>query len=116
LRAWASALALCAFFARALIPLGFMPGTVHGQAQIIVCPAGLHAMPGSPANGHHPDGAQHGEYSCAFAQSVGTAAAPPALQLLPVVALATGPIDLQRIDLPAAFGPDRQQSPRGPPA
>ena len=117
----ATLLVLGVLFLRALVPAGFMPAPVDGRLAFVVCdakmPAGVHqhhhAHPGHDNAAHH-EGA-HSDPTCPYAQS----AAPAPLPTLPVLAGGAGcdllvpPAAVTQTFL--AFGPTRQQSPRGPP-
>ena len=101
---------------RAAIPAGFMAASIDGTLQIVLC------QPGLMAGGHHHH--QHLDSTpspsdvdptCPYAQSAGPALM-PTLPVLPAVAT------LHRLEPTAAttqtqlaYGPPRQQSPRGPP-
>ena len=113
--------ALTAALVRALIPIGFMPASVHGTIELVFCDGGgHHQADGSrsdydPANrspaGHH--GVDQGP--CPFALSV----APPLLAAsMPDMAAAVHADELA-VAAPAALvreAPPRFSTPRGPPA
>jgi hypothetical protein len=106
-----AALAFIAFFAHALIPSGFMPGSVHGQAQLVVCDG---HMSGAAHAGQYGKSGSNAESSCPFALGGGAAPLPAHFDL----ALAHGAPDLL-----VPFGerpvvsetPLRHTAPRGPP-
>lgn len=107
-----AALALIAFFAHALIPTGFMPGSVHGQAQLVVCDG---HMAGSGHAGHHGNSGSNADSPCPFALSGGAAPLPAHFDL----ALAHVAPDLlvPFIERPiVSETPFRHTAPRGPPA
>ena len=101
---------------RASSPAGFMAASVDGNLQIVLCQSDM--MTGGHHHHHHD--ARGGasidvDPTCPYAQSAGPALM-PVLPLLPTVAAmhcleSTAPISHTR----NAFGPRRQQSPRGPP-
>jgi hypothetical protein len=106
-----AALAFVAFFAHALIPAGFMPGSVHGQAQLVVCD-GHTAGVGHP--GHPGKPGSNAESPCPFALGGGSAPLPAHIDL----SLAHVAPDLLApfIWQPAVFEtPFRHSAPRGPP-
>jgi hypothetical protein len=106
------ALALIAFFAHALIPTGFMPGSVHGQAQLVVCDG--HMVDFGHA-GHHGNSGSNADSPCPFALSGGAAPLPAHFDM----ALAHVAPDLlvPFIERPVVSGaPLRHTAPRGPPA
>jgi len=107
-----AALAFIAFFTHALIPNGFMPGSVHGQAQLVVCDG---RMAGTSPAGHHGDSDSNADSPCPFALSGGAALLPA--QLEPGLALVAPILPLgPSIDRPiAAEPPLRHTAPRGPP-
>jgi len=98
-------LAFIAVFARALIPVGFMPGTVHGQPQLILCD-GHHAL--------HGHAGLNTDSPCPFALS-GGAAPPPTLPDWSIAGAAPEsrrPFDGSSV----VFAPPyRHTAPRGPP-
>jgi hypothetical protein len=101
---------------RALIPAGFMAASVDGTLQIVLC------QPGAMAQGHHhhhpgtPDSAPADvDPTCPYAQSAGPA-------LMPTLPILPAELAMHRLEPPPtitqtliAFGPPRQQFPRGPP-
>jgi hypothetical protein len=108
-----AALALVAIISRALIPMGFMPVVVNGEAQLRFCSgvAGAtdliqHAHPGSTSSADAP---------CVFAVSGGAAPIPAAVHIAVahVAPLLTVPLAEHSI-LPEA--PPRYTAPRGPPS
>lgn len=67
-RQGAGALALLAVFARALIPVGFMPTTGADGVRMALCSAGIVGL--APATTDHSDGTPpHHDSVCPFAQS-----------------------------------------------
>ena len=112
---WVAALVLPLLALRALVPSGFMATSVAGSMQMVFC------EPGAMAGHHHPaahDGARHSkavDQTCPFAQSAG----PAPLPSLPVLATDAAPrafaVILAVAQTVPAFGPARQQTPRGPP-
>jgi len=106
-----SALALMAFCVHALIPSGFMPGSVNGQAEIVMCSGHVaHAI----TTGHSGDLGSQADSVCPFALSDGFA--PPAAQLdaslMHAVPAQTAPL----IELPiVSRPPSRYTAARGPP-
>jgi hypothetical protein len=111
IRGCLAALAFVAFFAHALIPAGFMPGSVHGQAQLVVCDG---HMAGSGHPGHPAKSGSNAESPCPFAMSAGAA---------PLAAHVALPPVQPAPDLLAPFigqpalseTPFRHSAPRGPP-
>ncbi len=113
-RFWVAALLLPLLAVRALVPAGFMAAPVAGSVQIVFCDAG--AMAGHHHAGH--DGGHHSpvaDPTCPFAQSAG----PAPLPSIPVLAADAAPHSFERIlavsQTAPASGPERQQTPRGPP-
>ena len=107
-----AALALVAFFAHALIPTGFMPGSVQGQAQLVVCDG---HMVGFGHAGHHGNSGSNADSPCPFALSGGAAPLPAHFDM----ALAHIAPDLlvPFIERPVVSEtPLRHAAPRGPPA
>jgi hypothetical protein len=108
-----AALALVAVISRALIPMGFMPIVVNGEAQLRFC-SGVaggtdlahHAHPGSTSTADAP---------CVFAVSGGAAAIPTAIHfaLTDVAPRLAVPL-AEQSTLPEA--PPRYTAPRGPPS
>lgn len=118
---------------RALLPAGFMPAADAAGFRLVMCSEGLaaiasHGHEGASAAGHHhgspaapghdtpqEDGSGRGDGPCLFALS--------ALNVPPVefLALRSEPLYLASFTaapastLPAATGPPRQASVRGPP-
>lgn len=111
-----AAVALAAFFLRALIPLGYMP-SADGSSALTICSgwasASTHAA-GNVAPGH---GSHHADAICSFALA-STFAAPPELSSgTQWTALLDAHVPIDRTSPPAALaGPPRAQSSRAPPA
>ncbi|MCX7056898.1 MAG: hypothetical protein NTZ79_06810 [Proteobacteria bacterium] len=113
-RFWVVAMVLPLLALRALVPAGFMAAPVAGAIQIVFC------EPGAMAGHHHP-GHDAGHQStvadptCPFAQSAG----PAPLPSIPVLAADSAPSGVEPIltvsQTAPASGPERQQTPRGPP-
>jgi len=119
---WAAIAVLGLLFLRALVPPGFMLAAVDGIPAIVLCDADLPAGPHAQHHHHHPgaDGASHpggahGDPTCPYAQSAGSAPLPT----LPI--LAGGAVyDLfvpapMATEASPASGPIRKQTSRGPP-
>ena len=114
-RFWVAALVLPLLALRALVPSGFMASSVAGSMQMVFC------EPGAMAGHHHPaahDGGHHSkavDQTCPFAQSAG----PAPLPSIPVLAADSAPSGVEPIltvsQTAPASGPERQQTPRGPP-
>lgn len=108
-------IALTAAFARALIPVGFMPASVHGTVQIMFCDGGGHHHADGASPGHEPAGHHAADQGpCPFALS---GAAPLLPAAVPGEALAAT-LDQFAVALPAAAtreAPPRYAAPRGPP-
>jgi hypothetical protein len=106
-----AALAFIALFTHALIPTGFMPGSVHGQAQLVVCNG---HMAGSSHAGHHGNSGSNADSPCPFALSGGAAPLPAHfdLGLEHVAPDLLVPFIEWRID---SEPPLRHAAPRGPP-
>jgi hypothetical protein len=108
-----ASLALVAVIARALIPMGFMPIVVNGEAQLRFC-SGVaggahfdqHGQPGSTSTADAP---------CVFAVSGGAAPIPTAIlfTLAHVAPRLAVPL-AEQSTLPEA--PPRHTAPRGPPS
>ena len=120
---WTVPVVLGMIFLRALVPAGFMLAPVEGRIAFVLCAAEMPAGTGQPPHRHHHPGAGaaaphagvHGDPSCPYAQSAGSAPLPT----LPV--LAGGAVSDRPVpppDVTQTFqtsGPDRQQTSRGPP-
>jgi len=113
---WGTLIVLGMLFLRALVPAGFMLAPVDGSLSVVLCESEMLA-----AGHHHPghDHAMHqgahGDPTCPYAQSAGSAP-------LPTLPLLSGGAVFDLLVPPTAstqtflsFGPTRQQSPRGPP-
>ncbi len=104
-------------FLRALIPAGVMLAPDDGHLALVLCgveisaPAQHHA--GHDHTAHHHG--LHADPACPYAQSAGPAPLPalPALAGAPTPGVLVLPTALAQTFL--AFGPTRQQTPRGPP-
>jgi len=105
-------LALIAFFAHALIPTGFMPGSVQGHAQLVVCDG---HMADSHQPGHHGNSGSNADSPCPFALSGGAAPLPAHFDL--ALAHAAPDLLVPFIERPVVSEtPLRHTAPRGPPA
>lgn len=113
-RQWAGAFVLLAVFARALIPVGFMPTAGHDGVRMALCSAGILA-PALATTDHSGGTLPHHDSICPFAQSAAGALLPtlavtsPAL--LPQSVLISG--NAERLAATAALSHDH--APRGPP-
>lgn len=110
-------LALTAALARALIPVGFMPASVHGTVQIMFCEGGSHHHDGGASPGHDDPVGRHAsdQGPCPFALS---GAAPLLPEALSAVTLAAT-VDEVAVSPPTVVtrdAPNRYAAPRGPPA
>jgi hypothetical protein len=111
LRGCLSALALMAYLAHALIPTGFMPGSLNGQAQFVACDG---HMAGTGHVGHHGNPGSKGDSRCPFA--LGGAAAPLPAHLDPALAHVAPDLHVPFIERSVPFeAPLRHNAPRGPP-
>ena len=114
-RFWVAALVLPLLALRALVPSGFMATSVAGSMQMVFCEPG--AMAGHHHHAEHDTGhhSKAVDQTCPFAQSAG----PAPLPSLPVLATDAAPHGFALIlavsQTAPAFGPQRQQTPRGPP-
>jgi hypothetical protein len=113
-RQWAGALVLLAVFARALIPVGYMPAAGHDGMQMVLCSAGLLAQVPNAAD-HSGHTLPHGDSICPFAQSAGGA-------LLPALVIATPAFLSKPVlifgyaePLAAQASLSHDHAPRGPP-
>lgn len=95
---------------RALVPAGFMAAaTGDGGVHMQFCAhAGMHGS-------HAPDSRQGADPRCPFAQSASPAPLPVLPVMEPGVQLRASDQPLLVIRTAGAFGPRRQQTPRGPP-
>ena len=104
-------LLLAALLLRAMVPLGWMPGTAQlGQASWIICTADGQIQHGTPGK----DDAHHHQQPCAFAAAhvmASPEAGAIATPLLQIAAIDTGEAPAN-LFLAASFAP---QSPRAPP-
>lgn len=109
-----AALALVAVISRALIPMGFMPIVVNGEAQLRFCTGGAggathldqHGQPGSTSTADAP---------CVYAVSGGAAPIPTAIHIAHAHAAPRLAVPLaDQSALPEA--PPRHTAPRGPPS
>ena len=109
-------LALAAALARALIPVGFMPASVHGTVQIMFCGGGDHHHLGGTPPGHDPAGHHASDQGpCPFALSGAAPLLPDAVAGTAVAAT----VDELAAPPPTAAvrdAPLRYSAPRGPPA
>jgi hypothetical protein len=119
---WATLLVFGMLFLRALVPAGFMLAPVDGHLAVVLCEPGVMASGDHHLHHHHPGNdpaahhGMHGDPSCPYAQSAGSAPLPT----LPVLTagaipdrLAATPVATQTL---LTFGPPRQQTSRGPPS
>ena len=107
-----AALVFIAFVAHALIPSGFMPGSVHGHGQLVVCNG---HMPGSAGSGHQGGSGTKGDSPCPFA--LGGAATPPPAQFdLALARVTPGLVAPFFEDSILSETPPRYAAPRGPPS
>ncbi len=107
-------LAFLAFFAHALIPVGFMPGTVHGQPQLVICDSDLPGLAHHHHHGQHGNSGSHSNVLCAFAMSGGAAPLPADLDY--ALAQAVPELPVSFIERPVVSEtPPRYTAPRGPP-
>lgn len=110
-RPWLAAWLVAALLARALVPVGFMPGA----GGIVLCPGYAAAAPADhagPGDGH----AQVDDHACRYAAAVvpmGTPQPAPAVAYAPVVSFEAQP-PAERPVVHATIAPTRL--PRGPPA
>ena len=104
-------LLLAALLLRAMVPLGWMPGTAQlGQASWIICTADGQIQHGTPGK---DDAGQH-QQPCAFAAA--QVLVSPAGHALPVPLLQVAAIDSASVSTaPAMAAHFTPQSPRGPP-
>jgi hypothetical protein len=131
LRRWLGVLAALALALRVLVPTGYMLAAVHGRAQLVLCPAGLH----QGAHRHHGAGAvhqasamelallhghaagfAHAAEQCPFALAGGAGlagAVPEPAQASFVLLMPVRTAALATVPVPP---PPRHQAPRGPPA
>lgn len=110
-RASLAALALLAFCAHALIPAGFMPGSVHGGPQLVLCSG---HMPGSAHPGHHGGSGSGADAPCPFA--LGGGAAPLPSHLHSALASVAPDLLVPLVEQPVVSEtPLRHTAPRGPP-
>jgi hypothetical protein len=107
-----AALALIALFARALIPVGYMPAVVHGHTQLALCEGGTAA----PAQrGHHGHSGSQADAPCLYAMSGGAAPLPAKLDFS--LAPARTVVRMSFVERTAiAEAPPRYTAPRGPPS
>ena len=107
-----AALALIALIARALIPLGFMPGVVDGRPRLVICDG---RMSGSADLGRHGRPGSSAETPCPFAHCWG--AAPPPSTLGVSLASTAPMIAVPFIERTVPAGaPPRYSAARGPPS
>jgi len=112
-------LAFLAFFARALIPVGFMPGTVHGQPQLVLCDGGALGSAhhhGLHDHGHHGNSGSHSHSDglCPFDMSGGSAPLPTDLDHALAQTLPELPVSFSEHPV-VSETPPRYTAPRGPP-
>jgi hypothetical protein len=105
-------LAFVAYLAHALIPSGFMPGSAHGHAQLVVCTGHMHGYAGST---HQGGSGTKGDSPCPFALGGGATPLPAQfdLYLARVTPGLVAPFFEGSI-LPEI--PPRHAAPRGPPS
>jgi hypothetical protein len=112
MRRYFATLALIAMIARALIPTGFMPVVVHGEAQLRICHGLAHGL---PHHGDHGHAGPHSDAPCPFAISGAAAPLPATIDF----SLAhTAPELTTRSPEYTALSetPARYAAPRGPPS
>jgi hypothetical protein len=107
-----AALAFIAYLVHALVPTGFMPGTAHGHAQLVVCTG---HMPGSAGPGHQGGSGTKGDSPCPFA--LGGGATPLHAQFDLALARVTPGLVAPFFEgsIPSET-PPRHAAPRGPPS
>ena len=114
-RRWGAWLLVTALALRALVPAGFMLAPGASGAEFVFCAAGAAHHHGG-ADGHSHSHGAGADPTCPFAQSAGPAPLPTlAAWVPPIEAAAHDPAAPLSIP-PAAPGPNRVQSPRGPPS
>ena len=112
---WLLPLLLVMLGARAAVPAGFMLSPVEGRLDLVICDAD--AASALRHHGHEHDGHHHAQSdpTCPYAQSAGPAPL-PALAALPAAPVASERVQpVLAAQLHARFGPQRQQTSRGPP-
>jgi len=113
IREYFAVLAFVAFFAHALIPVGFMPGTVHGQPQLVICDGDLPGL-AHHHHGHHGNSGSHADVLCPFSLIGGAAPLPTDLDHALVQSSPAQPVSF--IERPVVSEtPPRYTAPRGPP-
>jgi hypothetical protein len=115
---WGLRFVLAALCLRALVPAGYMLTPIEGRLAIVLCDAAATGAHHHHHAGDHPNRGHdhtHPDPTCPFAQSAAPAPLPalPVLASRPLATLLRAATDLPQTNAP--FGPDRQQSPRGPP-
>jgi len=104
-------LALITMIARALIPTGFMPVVVHGEAQLTICHG---AGDGFAHHGERGPAGPHSHAPCPFAVSGGAAPLPATIDFS--LAHAAPELATTLPECVALSGtPARYAAPRGPP-
>ena len=109
-RDWLGALALLGLLTRALLPVGFMPVSLHGQMQLVLC---------TPQNAEiaHPHQAPRGgsaSVPCLFAAGGSALAPQPCLGPPAAILLTLTNVPSPHCSVPAA-PPLRHAAARGPP-
>jgi hypothetical protein len=103
------AITLIAALCRGLIPIGFMPGVVHGTAGVMLCDGIAH-------HAHHPgQGAPATHTPCPFAMSAGAAPLAATIDVADARWLPQRPAPPLAQSLLRTAAPARYTAPRGPP-
>lgn len=105
-------LALVAVLARGLIPTGFMPGSVEGHSQLVICNG---HMAGMVQLDHHGHTGANANVLCPFAHCAGAAPLGATPDISPTYAAISIPVPLIERTIPAE-APLRYTAPRGPPS
>ena len=104
-------LALIAVVARGLIPAGFMPGSVDGHPQLVICNG---HMAGMAQSDHHAHSGASADVLCPFAHCAAAAPLASLPGILPIYEAIAAPVASIERTLPAEI-PRRYAAPRGPP-
>lgn len=105
-------LALVAVIARGLIPVGYMPGSVDGHAQLVICNG---HMAGMVQLGHHGHSGANADVLCPFAHCAVAAPLAAMPGIFPIYEAVSLPVPSIERTLPAEI-PLRYAAPRGPPS